>query len=175
MNKQELANRLSAVFWLRGRFILRSGKESDLYFDKYLFEGNPHLLRAVADFAAQLIPPEIEVLAGLELGGVPVATALSLATNLPQVLVRKQPKTYGTQKLAEGSSFSGRRVLVVEDVISTGGQVIASAEELQALGALVDTVLCVVDRRTEVERQGGDLASHNIRVIPVFTIEELVK
>ncbi len=104
-------------------------------------------MAAVARLAAPLVPPGTEILAGLELGGVPISTALSLLTGLPQVLVRKQAKTYGTAKLSEGPDVGGKHVLVVEDVITTGGQVVASTEELRALGALVTTVLCVIDRR----------------------------
>src|SRR6202034_2775200 len=107
----------------------------------------PELLRAVAEHSAPLVPEGTEILAGLELGGVPVATAMSLACGLPQVLVRKEAKTYGTAKLAEGPEIAGRHVLVVEDVITTGGQVVLSTEELRSRGALVATVLCVIDRR----------------------------
>jgi orotate phosphoribosyltransferase len=99
---------------------------SDTYFDKYLFESDPMLLHEIAAQAAHLVPTDTEVLAGLELGGVPVATALSFVTGLPAVFVRKQPKTYGTMKLAEGVEFQDRRTLIIEDVISTGGQVAAS-------------------------------------------------
>jgi len=131
---------------LTGRFTLRSGQESSTYFDKYLFEADPDLLARVAEDAVRLIPSDTEVLAGLELGGVPVATALSLATGLPVAFVRKQAKTYGTERLAEGAEVGGRRTLVVEDVITTGGQVASSTADLRCRGALVDAVLCVIDR-----------------------------
>jgi orotate phosphoribosyltransferase len=147
VDRDELAKRLQEICRLSGRFVLRSGQVSEFYFDKYQFEADPQLLRAVADLAVALIPEGIELLAGLELGGVPVATAMSLATGMSQVLVRKEAKTYGTAKLAEGPDVDGRRVLVVEDVITTGGQVVASTEELRSLGAVVESVLCVIDRR----------------------------
>ena len=147
MDKAELARRVQATCYLSGHFVLRSGQETDFYFDKYQFEADPLLLRAVAELAAPLVPPGTEILAGLELGGVPISTALSLLTGLPQVLVRKQAKTYGTARLSEGPDVAGRRVLVVEDVITTGGQVVSSTEELRARGALATTVLCVIDRR----------------------------
>ena len=92
MDRQELATRINDVCRLTGRFELRSGQVSDQYFDKYLFEADPVLLGAVADLAARLIPDGTEVLAGLELGGVPVATALSLVTGLPVAFVRKAAK-----------------------------------------------------------------------------------
>ena len=147
MERDDLALRLQRTCRLSGSFVLRSGQTTDFYFDKYMFESDPELLGAVADQAAELVPADTEVLAGLELGGVPVATALSLATGLPQVLVRKHAKTYGTAKLAEGPDVAGRKVLVVEDVITTGGQVADSTEALRSLGGLVDAVLCIIDRR----------------------------
>lgn len=131
---------------LRGEFHLRSGQVADVYFDKYLFEAQPDLLDAVTQRLVPLIPTGTEVLAGLELGGVPVATALSLATGLPAAFVRKEAKTYGTAKLAEGATVEGRRVLVVEDVITTGGQVALSTRQLRELGADIGDVLCVLDR-----------------------------
>jgi len=97
-----------------------------------------------------LIPAGTDVLAGLELGGIPVATVLSLVTGLPASFVRKQAKAYGTAKLAEGGDIAGRRVLIVEDVITTGGQVILSTQQLREGGATVEHVLCVIDRT------GGD-------------------
>lgn len=145
-----LAKRVGDVCRLSGQFVLRSGRVSSTYFDKYLFEADPQLLDAIAGHLAALVPPGTEVLAGLELGGVPVATAVSLATGLPVAFVRKEAKAYGTAKLAEGADVAGRRTLVVEDVITTGGQVAVSAGELRARGAIVDTVLCVIDR------SGGD-------------------
>jgi len=99
---------------------------SSKYFDKFLFESDPVLLDAVAAHLVELLPPPTEVLAGLELGGVPVATALSLRTGLPVAFVRKAAKTYGTAKLAEGIDLAGRRVVVIEDVVTTGGQVPSS-------------------------------------------------
>ncbi len=150
-----MASLLQAACYLEGHFVLRSGQVATFYFDKYLFESNPSLLRAVAEHAAALVPEGTDVLAGLELGGVPIATALSLLTGLPQVLVRKQAKQYGTAKLAEGPDVAGRRLLVVEDVVTTGGQVVLSAEELRRRGASVENVLCVIDRRPKVPASSG--------------------
>lgn len=149
MDKAQLARRLYESCYLTGHFVLRSGQEATFYFDKYQFEAAPMLLRAVAEHAAPLVPAGTQALAGLELGGVPVATALSLLTGLPQVMVRKKAKAYGTAKLAEGPPISGKRLLVVEDVVTTGGQVLSSVSELRALGALVDDVLCIIDRSTD--------------------------
>jgi orotate phosphoribosyltransferase len=165
----DLARRVGEACRLTGTFTLRSGQVSNTYFDKYLFEADPALLRAVAEAAASLIPPETEVLAGLELGGVPVATALSLRTGLPVAFVRKEAKKYGTAKLAEGADIAGRRVLIVEDIITTGGQVVLSARDLRERGASLVAVLCVIDR------SGGahQLAAENLDLISLFTADDL--
>ena len=105
-----------------------------------------------------LIPADTELLAGLELGGVPVATALSLATGIPAVFVRKQAKAYGTAKLAEGPTVDARRLLVVEDVVTSGGQIVESVGQLRALGATITTAVCVIDRQ-----QGGSREPHRSR------------
>lgn len=155
---------------LSGSFTLRSGRTSATYFDKYLFEGDPAVLRQVAAHMTPLIPAGTEVLAGLELGGVPVATALSLATGLPAAFVRKEAKGYGTAKLAEGTDIAGKQVLVVEDVISTGGQVARSTNDLRQCGALVDHVLCVIDRS---EGNVAELHGLGVEVRSLFTIADL--
>jgi orotate phosphoribosyltransferase len=165
-----LARQVGELCRLSGQFTLRSGQISSTYFDKYLFEADPNLLREIAGYAATMVPDGTEVLAGLELGGVPLATALSLATGIPAAFVRKEAKSYGTAKLAEGADVTDRRVLVVEDVITTGGQVAISTRDLRDRGALVDSVLCVIDR------SGGDhakLDSAEISVIALFASEDL--
>jgi orotate phosphoribosyltransferase len=161
MADPSLAEEVDRVSRITGTFTLRSGQTATEYFDKYRFESDPALLRRIASELAPLIPPATEVLAGLELGGVPVATALSFETGLPAAFVRKVAKTYGTARLAEGAEVGGRRVLVVEDVVTSGGQVVASTEDLRRLGALVGHALCVVDReqggRANVEAAGVEL------------------
>ena len=144
-----LARDIDASCRLTGEFTLRSGQVSSEYFDKYLFEAQPGLLARVADRMVELVPPGTELLGGLELGGVPLATALSARTDLPALFVRKQAKEYGTCKLAEGPDFSGRRVLLVEDVITTGGAVRDAVRALRAGGAVVDVVVCAIDRSPE--------------------------
>jgi orotate phosphoribosyltransferase len=170
VDRSELAAAIYRTSHLVGTFQLRSGRTASEYFDKYRFESDPILLRAVAEQAAGHIPPGTEVLAGLELGGVPVATALALVSGLPVVFVRKVPKAYGTRRLAEGADVAGRRVLVVEDVVTSGGQVALSAADLRERGAIVDEALCVVDRE-----EGGaeNLAKHGLRMSAVFTADEL--
>lgn len=170
MEPTELAAALHRAAHLTGSFVLRSGRTATEYFDKYRFESDPRLLAAIAEHAAPRVPTGVDLLAGLELGGVPVATALSLRSGLPAVFVRKQAKTYGTRKLAEGVDVAGRRVLVVEDVITSGGQVALSTAELRRLGAVVTDVLCVLDRE-----EGGaeNLAAHDLRVHALFTAGDL--
>jgi orotate phosphoribosyltransferase len=148
MNRTELASRMLRAAHLTGEFRLRSGATSGEYFDKYQFEAVPELLRAVANQLVPLVPAGTQVLAGLELGGIAIATALSLTTGLPAAFVRKVPKSYGTCQLAEGASIAGRRVLVVEDVVTSGGQIVEATVQLRRLGAEVASALCVIDRES---------------------------
>jgi len=146
MTRTELATAIARTARIEGSFRLRSGATSTEYFDKYRFESDPHLLREIAAQLAPLVPPSIQLLAGLELGGVPIAIALSLDSGIPCVFVRKQTKDYGTCQLAEGADVNGRRLLIVEDVVTSGGQVVSSCEDLRRLGAIVDAAVCVIDR-----------------------------
>ena len=129
----QLARDINARCRLHGSFVLRSGQIADEYFDKYLFEADPLLLRRVAEQMTGLVPPDAQVLGGLELGGVPIAAMLSQLTGLPALFVRKQAKEYGTCKLAEGDDPAGEHVVLIEDVITTGGAVIAAASALGTL------------------------------------------
>lgn len=166
----ELAHRVNAIARLTGTFTLRSGQVAHEYFDKYRFEADPALLADIAAAMVPLLPDDTEVLAGLELGGVPIATALSMRTGIPAAFVRKQAKTYGTARLAEGADIDGRRVVVVEDVITTGGQVLISTAELRALGARIDTVVCVIDRSPD---QGAALAAEGLTMRALLTKDQL--
>lgn len=144
-----LARDVDACCRLTGEFTLRSGQVAGEYFDKYLFEARPELLGRVADRMVELLPEDAELLGGLELGGVPLATALSARTGLPALFVRKQAKTYGTCKLAEGPDFRDRRVVLVEDVVTTGGAVRDAVQVLREQGAVVEVVVCAIDRSAE--------------------------
>lgn len=146
MTRQELAKKIYEVAHLTGEFKLRSGQISNEYFDKYRFEARPELLREIARQMAPLIPPGTEVLAGLEMGGIPIATALSLETGLPCAFVRKEAKDYGTCLFAEGTDVKGKNVCVIEDVVTTGGQVVISTKDLRSIGANISHVLCVIHR-----------------------------
>ena len=170
MDREGLARTIYERTHLAGEFRLRSGAVSNEYFDKYLFESDPQLLRAIGESLVPLLPTDTDALAGLELGGVPLATMLSQLTGLPALFVRKEAKTYGTCRLAEGGDVDGRRLTVVEDVVTSGGQVVASCGDLRDRGALVAHAVCVIDRES-----GGakNLAEVNVDLRALFTMTEL--
>lgn len=170
MTNTSLAAEIDSQCRLHGEFTLRSGQVATEYFDKYLFEGDPRLIRGIAEELQPLLPDEVDVLGGLELGGVPIAAVLSQLVNVPTVFVRKKAKEYGTRKLAEGGPVDGKHVVLVEDVITTGGAVIAAARTLRDLGARVDLVVCAIDRRPPGATELGDDA---IAVRSVFTRADL--
>ena len=171
MTHTELAEKIFQASYLTGSFRLRSGQTSSEYFDKYRFESQPDLLREIAKHMAKQIPPGTELLAGLEMGGIPVATALSLETGLPAVFVRKEAKSYGTCLLAEGVAIQERKLCVIEDVITTGGQVVLSTQELRKLGAQVDHVMCVIHRGQVPQPQ---LQEIGLNQIALFQMNELL-
>ena len=170
MDRDGLAREIFERTHLTGTFTLRSGAVSNEYFDKYLFESDPVLLRTIAEALAPLVPDGIDALAGLELGGVPIATVLSQVPGIPAVFVRKEAKTYGTCRLAEGGDLDGRRLLVVEDVVTSGGQVITSCGDLRSRGAVVERAVCVIDRES-----GGPegLAAIDVELHALYTMTEL--
>lgn len=150
MTKQELAEKIYESSLIKGEFVLRSGLTSHEYFDKYRFEARPELLLAIAKMMEPMIPQDTDALAGLEMGGIPIATALSLQCKLPMVMVRKKAKTYGTCQFVEGMNVKGKKLLIIEDIISTGGQVKTSIKDLRKVGAIVDCALCVIDRSSTI-------------------------
>jgi orotate phosphoribosyltransferase len=149
-NRQALVVEIATIATLHGRFRLRSGTTASTYFDKYRFEGQPHLLRSLAELMATLLPAGTDVLAGLELGGIPLATAISLHTGHSCVFVRKEAKAYGTKKAVEGPSVQGKQTTVIEDVVTTGGAIIDAAAKLRSCGAHVDTVVCAIWRGADL-------------------------
>jgi orotate phosphoribosyltransferase len=169
-SSDDLARRVRDVSRLTGEFVLRSGRTATEYFDKYQFEADPELLDRLAERMAVLIPDGTEVLAGLEMGGIAVVTALARHAKLPTAFVRKQAKQYGTARLCEGAEVAGRRVLVVEDVVTSGGQVVISTGELRKLGAHVDHALCVIDRQ---EGGAAALAAEGITLRALLNREDL--
>jgi orotate phosphoribosyltransferase len=168
--RAELARRVYAASHITGTFTLRSGVVSDEYFDKYRFESDPALLHDLAVAAAPLVPAGYDGLAGLELGGVPLATMLSQVTGMPAYFVRKQAKTYGTCQLAEGGDIDGLQLCIVEDVVTSGGAVIDAANELRVRGVTLGPVVCIIDR----ESGGGEkLAVEGLELHALFTMTEL--
>jgi orotate phosphoribosyltransferase len=144
---EALGRDLAAVAVLRGDFLLRSGARSSYYIDKYLFTTQPDLLRRIAAELASRLPSGVARLAGPVLGAVPLVTAVSLETGLPMVIVRTdKPKDYGTSKQIEGSLTAGERVVLIEDIVTTGGAALTALEVLRAAGAEVLAALVVVDR-----------------------------
>ena len=172
MTREELARRVSERALLHGDFVLRSGKRSTVYLDKYRFETDPALLgpigAALAELAAQGAPPDR--LAGPELGAVPLAAAAALASGIPFLIVRKAAKDYATESLIEGVFEPGERVLAIEDVVTTGGALIAAVEVLRAAGLAIERALCVLDRE-----EGGSeaLAALGVRLEPLFRRADL--
>lgn len=146
MTHQELAQNIYKISHLNGDFLLRSGQRSNEYFDKYRFESQPAILKEIAEHMKHLIPTGTEALAALEMGGIPVGTALSLATGIPCVFVRKEAKKYGTCQFAEGLEIKNKKICIIEDVITSGGQVLISAKDLRQMGAQIENVLCVIHR-----------------------------
>lgn len=143
-----IAHEIKLASKLTGEFVLRSGARSNTYFDKYLFESDPKLLAAIAEKMVTLVPADTEIIAGLEMGGIPVVTALSLQTGLPAAYLRKQKKEYGTAKYVEGPDLAGKKIILVEDVVSSGGAILDTLKMLRADGINPTAALCVIDRET---------------------------
>ncbi len=168
--RASLARDLVAASYLKGDFVLRSGKRSTRYFDKFLFETDPVLLRRLGRHLGALVPRETQRLAAPELGAVLLGGAVSMETGLPLVLVRKEPKGYGTSRQIEGHLTAGERVTVIEDVVTTGGDSLRSAQVLRAAGADVIHIVVVLDRG-----EGGEesIRQAGIPYSPLFRIQDL--
>jgi orotate phosphoribosyltransferase len=169
-DRASLLARIYATSHLTGSFKLRSGGVSDRYFDKYAFESDPDLLREIAGVVAELLPPDAEMLAGLELGGVPLAAVMSQHTGLPLLFVRKKAKEYGTCKQVEGPDPAGRRVVIVEDVVTSGGAILDALPPLRATGARVAAAVCAIDREAGATDK---LSEQGVTLAPGFTMSEL--
>lgn len=167
---QQLGRDLVAASYLRGDFVLSSGARSSFYFDKYLFETKPAIMSRVAAALAELVPDGVDRLAGPELGAVALATAVSLETGIPFVIVRKESKDYGTSKIIEGEINSGERVLVVEDVITSAGEALKAAAKLEGVGAEVAGILAVLDRE---QTGAANIAAAGYTMDALFRLSEL--
>jgi orotate phosphoribosyltransferase len=175
VEREELAGALREHAYLEGDFVLRSGRRSNYYLDKYLFETRPEVLgplgEAIAEAAREVEPGAVR-LAGPELGAVPLAASASLASGLPFLIVRKEAKDYGTAKRLEGAFEDGELVCLVEDVITSGGAAVQSALALREAGLEVRNAVCVVDRE-----EGGveALAGEGVRLRALFRVSELAE
>lgn len=170
MQKQELAKKIYEIAHITGEFKLRSGITSNEYFDKYQFESEPILLKEIVIQFKNIINFDFDALAGLEVGGIPIAAVLGVELLKPIVYVRKKAKEYGTAKLIEGISVKSKELLIVEDVVTSGGQIVTSVNDLRRDGAVVNKAICVIDRE-----QGGReaLLKAGIELFPLFTMSEL--
>ena len=173
MKRDQLVAGIRDAAYLEGDFLLRSGRRSSYYLDKYRFETRPELLGPLGEQLAALVAehePDAVRLAAPELGAVALAAAASLASGLPFLIVRKQAKEYGTANRLEGAYEEGERVCLIEDVITSGGAALGAVEALREAGLECRTVLCVVDR----EEGGADeLARRAARLLALFRAEEL--
>jgi orotate phosphoribosyltransferase len=170
-DREALARDLVAASYLKGDFTLRSGKRSNRYFDKFLFETDPQLLKRIGAQLAPLVPKETQRLAAPELGAVLLGGAVSMETGLPLLLVRKEPKGYGTGKQLEGRFTPGERVTVIEDVVTTGGDSLRSIQVLRDAALDVIHLVVVLDRG-----EGGEENIREARIpySPLFRIQDLV-
>ena len=163
MTIEQLAGRVKQTAYLEGDFVLRSGRRSKFYLDKYLFETHPDILaemgRRMGEYAA-----DAEVIAGPELGAVTLAAAASLSTGKPFAIVRKAKKDYATGKLIEGTPVEGRKVLLVEDIGTTAGAALEAAKTLTAAGAKITRLAFAIDRM-EGARENVEAAGYEFNAI----------
>jgi len=175
VTREELAGGLRDAAYLEGDFVLRSGRRSKYYLDKYRFETRPDLLRPLGVAIAEAVrdhEPDAERLAGPELGAVALAAAASLESGLPFLIVRKEAKSYGTSNRLEGVYAEGECICLVEDVVTSGGAAVEAVVALREAGLRVAHAVCVVDRE-----EGGvdELARHAVRLWPLFRASELLE
>jgi orotate phosphoribosyltransferase len=175
MERDDLARALRDAAYLEGDFVLRSGRRSRYYLDKYRFETRPEVLAPLGEALAEAVrehEPDADRLAGPELGAVALAAATSLESGLPFLIVRKTAKEYGTAQQLEGVYEEGECVCLIEDVVTSGGAAIEAVEALRNAGLRVSNAICVVDRE-----EGGvdELARHAVRLRALFRASELLE
>ncbi len=163
---RDLASRVREAALLEGDFVLSSGKRSRYYVDKYLFSTEPALLRDLARKISARLPSDTERLAGVELGAVPLVTAVALESGLPYGIVRKAAKGYGTDNRIEGRMPAGEKVILIEDVVTTGTQALRAAAVLEGVGVEVLGIVAVLDRRDGVRR--GRLSGYPFEALLVM-------
>ena len=166
ISREQLAEKIVDAARITGEFVLRSGAVSNVYFDKYRFESDPHLLKQIAKHQVGLIPDGTERLIGLEMGGIPLATALSLETGIKSGFCRKEAKKYGTALQIEGGVEPGEKVTIIEDVVTSGGAAIDAVHALRELGVEILGLICVVNREAGGEEKFAEL---NVPFFAMFT------
>jgi orotate phosphoribosyltransferase len=175
MNDGRLREALVAAAYLEGDFVLRSGKRSRYYLDKYRFETRPDLLAALGERIAGAVrehEPEAVRLAAPVLGGVVLAASASLVSGLPFLMIRDAAKEYGTANRIEGPFEEGECVCLIEDIVTSGGALLSAIGAARDAGLVVRTAVCVVDR----EEGGADaLARHAVRLRPLFRAGDLLE
>jgi orotate phosphoribosyltransferase len=170
MTREQLARRIAEVSLLRGEFTLRSGRKSSYYLDKYRFETQPDVLAELGRMIAARVSPSVDRIAGPELGAVPLAAAAGMACGKPTVFIRNQKKEYGSAKQIEGVLNRGERVLLIEDIVTTGGQVVEAAKTLANAGATVERVVVVIDR---MEGARETIEAAGLKFESLFTTADL--
>lgn len=170
MTREDLAQAIADAAMLRGTFTLRSGRTSDYYLDKYLFTTRPEILRHLGEMFAQRLPQDVTKLAGAELGGIPLVTAASLASGLPCIFIRNARKDYGTAKQLEGKLDENDRVVIVEDIATTGGQVLEAAQTIAQTGAKVLSIIATIDR---LEGARENIENAGFKFDSLFTVDDL--
>ncbi len=170
MDSKELAKRIRDAAYLEGEFTLRSGRKSNYYLDKYLFETQPDILEALGKMFATRVGESTTLIAGAELGGVALAAATSLVSGKPFVIIRNAKKDYGTSKPFEGKLTDTDSVLLVEDIATTGGQVLEAAKLICKIGAKVERIVSVIDRQ---EGAGENIKAAGFIFESLFTKADL--
>jgi orotate phosphoribosyltransferase len=170
MTKKELIKRIKEKAYLEGDFVLRSGKKSKYYLDKYLFETCPDILKALGKEFAGYITNDVTLIAGAELGGVALAAATAMETGKNWIIVRNSKKGYGTGRLIEGVLKEGDVVLLVEDIATTGGQVLEAAKVITEAGAVVKKIVCVIDRK---QGAGENISAAGYKFESILTRDDL--
>ena len=154
-----------------GHFKLTSGKESNYYVDIKQASTNPKVLLEIAQEMSKLITGEkYELIAGMELGAVPLVVALALETNIPYVIIRKEKPSHGTGKQVVGNITPGQRVLIVEDVATSGGSVVKAIDVLRGEELTVEKILVVVDREEGAQEK---LKDYNVELLPLVKASDL--
>ena len=172
MDKEELIKLLKECGAIQfGRFVLTSGAVSDYYIDIKKASTNPEILKKIAEVMAEYTEG-YDLLAGMELGAVPLVVALSLETNIPYVIIRKEKREHGTSKQIEGGDVKNKKVLIVEDVTTSGGSVVKTIQILRENKGQVDEVLVIVDRESGAEEK---LRNLDVNFIPLLSVSDILK